>query len=134
MAKLVQSTDDYSLQNFDLHYYHHESVKESYGRIYNDDGLTKNAFEKGEYEILLFKSEACKKSLVIEGISTIGANYSSEEKQINLIIHNIDKAPKQVKVNRKKVQWTYDLVKNTLTIPVSWNTSEEIKIKVKLKK
>ncbi len=131
MAKLVQSTDDYSLQNFDLHYYHHESVKESYGKIYNDDGLTKNAFEKGEYEILEFEFDKENRCFEIEFKAEIGANYSSDKKQINLIIHNIDKAPKRIKVNRKKVQSTYNSVKKTLTIPVTWSTSEEIKIKLK---
>ena len=134
MAKLVQSTDDYSLQSFDWHYYHHESVKEGYGRIYNDDGLTKDAFEKGEYEILLSKSEACKKSLEIEFMSIIGSNYSSEEKQINLIIHNIDKAPKRIKVNREKVESSFDSVKKTLTIPVNWKISDDLELKIKFKK
>ena len=134
MAKLVQTTDDYSLQNFDLHYYHHESVPESYGKIYNDDGLTKNAFEKGEYEILLSKSEACKKNLEIEFKAKIGANYTSEEKQINLIIHNIDKAPKRIKLNHKKLDFNYNSKNRTLSLPLIWDTSEEIELKIKFKK
>ena len=131
MAKLVQTTDDYSLQNFDLHYYHHDSVKEEYGKVYNDDGFTKNAFEKGKYEMLHFKSEACKKSLEIEFMALTGVNYASEEKQINLIIHNIDKAPKLIKINEKKVESVYNSDTKTLTIPVTWNTSDKIKIQLK---
>ncbi len=134
MAKLVQTTDNYSFQNFDLHYYHHESVKESKGKIYNDDGLTNNAFEKGEYEIIKFEFDQEKRCFEFEFEAEIGKNYQTETKQINLIIHNYDKAPIQVKLNRKKVQSTYDSVKKTLTIPVNWNTSDDIELKIKFKK
>ncbi|MCP5061743.1 MAG: DUF5110 domain-containing protein, partial [Ignavibacteriae bacterium] len=134
MAKLVQSTDDYSLQNFDLHYYYDESIKESERKFYNDDGLTKNAFEKGEYEILEFEFEKEKRCVEFEFEAETGKNYQSESKQINLIIHNIINAPKRIKTNRKKVQSIFDSTKNTLTIPVNWNTSEETEIKIKLKK
>ncbi|MBT8395251.1 MAG: hypothetical protein KJN66_10435, partial [Bacteroidia bacterium] len=34
MAKLVQTTDDYTLQNFDLHYYHDDSIVESEREFY----------------------------------------------------------------------------------------------------
>ena len=134
IAELVQTTDDYTLKNFDLHYYHDESINESEREFYNDDGLTNKAFEKGQYEILEFEFEKEKRYFEVEFEAEIGKNYQSEEKQINLILHNIERTPKHVKLERKKLEYNYDSQNNTLSIPVVWNTSEEIVLKITLKK
>ena len=57
MIKTIQNTSKYSLANFDLHYYFDEKTTNSSGKIYNDNGTTPNAFEKGEYEMLNFNSK-----------------------------------------------------------------------------
>ena len=131
MAKLVQSTEDYSLSNLDLHYYHDTSISQSKGQVYNDDGITPNAFEKGKYELLHFKSEACKKSLEIAFKAEIGNQYTSQEKQINLIIHNIGKTPRYIKVNGKRKMFDLKNQGKNIVIPITWNTSKEIKVKIK---
>ncbi len=46
----------------------------------------------------------------------------------------MDKIPKRVKINRKKVESTYDSVKKTLTIPVNWKTSDDLELNIKFKK
>ena len=38
MIKTIQNTEQYSLKNFDLHYYFDQDVKKSSGKLYNDDG------------------------------------------------------------------------------------------------
>jgi len=53
----IQNTRLYHLKSFDLHFYFDETVKESEGHLYNDDGETPNAYEKGKYEMLTFESE-----------------------------------------------------------------------------
>ncbi len=131
---MVQTTDDYSLSEFDLHYYFDEDIEESERKFYNDDGITKQAFEKGKYEILEFEAETKKWGIEIDFEAEIGENYNSETKTIDLIVHNINKGPKWVKLDRKKVQFEYDSSKRILTLPVKWNTSEEIELKIKLKK
>ncbi len=134
MAELVQSTDEYSFNNFDLHYYFDETIMESEREFYNDDGLTKNAFEKGEYEILEFEFEKNKSCLEFEFEPKLGSKYSSEEKQIKLIIHNLEKLPKQVKINGKKRLFYFETEGKNVVIPLTWNTAEETVIKIKLKK
>lgn len=130
LVDVVQSTDDFNLRNFDLNYYFDESVKESERKFYNDDGLTKNAFEKGQYEILEFEFEQEKNYVEIEFEAKIGRNYQSNTKQINLVIHNILKAPKHIKIDGKKItKYLYDNQK--LTLPVVWDTSKETEIKIK---
>ena len=131
MAELVQSTDDYNLSSFDLHYYYDESVKESHRFVYNDDGLTPNAFEKETYEKLIFEAEIEKKWLEIDFEAETGAKYQTNNKQINLIIHNINWQPKRIKVNGKTIDVKWDALNSLLTIPVIWNTNKELNIKFK---
>jgi len=134
MAKLVQSTDNYSLKDFDLHYYHDNSIAKSKLELYNDDGLTQNAFKKNEYELLKFEFEQEKRSIEIEFDAETGANYPSEEKQIKLIFHGLDKFPRRVKVNGKRSMFYLENYGKNIVIPVTWNTSEKLEIKIKLKR
>ena len=131
MGNPMQSTEDYDANNLEIHYYFDASVKESKGQLYNDDGVTANAFEKGKYELLEFKSDLKKHWLNIELEAKIGANYQSKTKQIEFIIHNINSKPKRIKLNGKKIEINWSSSKNILTIPLQWNTSKELKLKLK---
>ncbi|WP_369412172.1 TIM-barrel domain-containing protein [Hanstruepera marina] len=133
MANLVQTTDDYNLNTFELHYYHDVSVTESAREVYNDDGLTRNAYEKGMYELLEFEAEIDKNSLEIELEAETGTNYSTNTKEINLIVRNIEREPKSIKINGKKSQYNYSINTKQVTIPVSWNTAKETEIKINFK-
>ncbi|HEY9169372.1 MAG TPA: TIM-barrel domain-containing protein [Lutibacter sp.] len=124
----IQNTDLYNLKSFDLHFYFDETIKGSEGYLYNDDGETPNAFEKGKYEILNFESEYKNNRLYIEIESKIGKNYQFSKKMINLLIHNISKKPKKVTGNI----YTWDENNQTLLIPVLLNNSSVKKIKIKL--
>ncbi len=126
--QVVQNTSLYHLKSFDLHFYFDESVKESEGHLYNDDGETPNAFEKGNYEMLTFESEYKNNQLVIEIESKIGKNYQFSKKMINLLIHNISKKPKKVSGNI----FTWDENNQTLLISVLLNNPSVKKIKIKL--
>lgn len=123
----IQNTGLYNLKSFDLHFYFDESVKESEGHLYNDDGETPNAFEKGMYEMLTFESEYKQNRLTIEIESEIGKNFQFSSKEIKLIIHNILKKPKKVK------GYTFDWNEHnkTVTIIVLVKDTSEKKIKIK---
>ncbi|MCL4120091.1 UNVERIFIED_CONTAM: hypothetical protein GTU68_061929 [Idotea baltica] len=133
MTKIVQTTDNYSLKNFDLHYYYDESKSENKRTFYNDDGQTKNAFDKGKFEILSFESERDKKCLEFAMEAELGTNFTSENKQFNLILHNVVNAPKKVMLKHKRVKYTYNKERKELSIPLNWNTSDKIELKVKFK-
>jgi alpha-glucosidase (family GH31 glycosyl hydrolase) len=131
MTELVQTTDNYKADKLELHYYYDASVKESERTFYNDDGLTANAFEKGNYEISKFKFKETKNFLEIDFKSHFGDHWNPQSKEVKLIIHHINWSPKKIKVagKRKKI-----LTKeNTLTIPVKWNSSKNLKVKISLK-
>ncbi|PWG04970.1 TIM-barrel domain-containing protein [Polaribacter aquimarinus] len=131
MTKLVQTTDNYSGNKLELHYWFDASVKESERTMYNDDGETANAFEKGEYELLEFEVELEKKWLEIDFEAAFGSNWNPQEKEVELIVHNINWNPKKIKVNRKRKR--ISVKENQIKIPVKWNPRKELKIQISLK-
>ena len=131
MTKLVQTTDDYTGNNLEIHYYFDASVKKNKRNIYNDNGLLSNAFEKGKFEILEFEAEITKRCLEINFEAAFGKYWKPENKEITLIIHNINWNPKKIKVDGKRALNTSE--KNTLIIPVKWNPKKELKVKITLK-
>ncbi len=132
MIKTIQNTSKYSLSNFDLHYYFDEKTTNSSGKLYNDDGTTPNAFEKGEYEILNFNSNYNvinnSKVITIKLSTEIGKSFASSDKNVNLILHNI--IPKSIWVDGKNI--AFKMNKTTVEIPVLWlkMSSKEIKIQL----
>ncbi len=129
MTQPIQSTKDYNANDLILHYYHDKDIDESEREYYNDDGVTFQAFEKGEYELLEFEAEIERRWLEIDFEAENGENYDYNTKQILLKVHNYKWTPKKIKVNGKKVEINYK--DNTLSIPVVWDTSEELKVRIK---
>ncbi len=134
MAQPMMTTEHYNANSLDLHYYHDSSVKNSKRQLYNDDGKTAKAFEEGNYELLSFESELGQTKLIIKMTAETGKEFQSNQKKINLNVHNIQKKPSKVKVGNKKVSIDWDSQNKTLRIPVVWNTNSTKKITVKLKK
>jgi alpha-glucosidase (family GH31 glycosyl hydrolase) len=131
LAKLVQTTDDYKGNKLELHYWFDASVEESERTMFNDDGLTSNAFEKGEYEILEFETEIKKKYLEIDFEAEFGEHWNPSDKEITLILHHIDWNPKKIKVDRKRKR--ISSAENILKIPIKWNVKKDLKVKIRLK-
>ena len=130
MTKLVQTTADYNGTNLEIHYYLDLSVKKSKRQMYNDNGLLSNAFEKGEYELLAFEAALTKKCLEINFEAELGVHWNPSEKEIILIIHNIDWNPKKIKIDGKRIRILSE--NNELRLPLKWNTKKELKVKITL--
>ncbi|WP_456377449.1 TIM-barrel domain-containing protein [Lutibacter sp.] len=124
----IQNTTQYNLNSFDLHFYFDETVEKSEDILYNDDGETPNAFEKGLYEIIDFESDYKNNKLCVEIETELGENYQFSKKEINLIIHNIIKKPKKVRGNN----FTWNKATNTLKVKVLLLKPTSKKIKIKL--
>ncbi|MCI4442031.1 MAG: DUF5110 domain-containing protein [Lentimicrobium sp.] len=116
------------MADFDLHYYFDAKTTQSFGKLYNDDGTTANAFEKGAYEILNFNGNVNSKVVVIKLSSEIGKNFQSIDKNVALIVHNIK--AKSVIVNGRTI--AFKTVKNNIEIPVSWKKGTGVEIKIQL--
>lgn len=132
MAKPMQSTKEYDGNTLILHYYFDEKVKETELKLYNDNGLQNEAYEKGQFEMMEFEAETNGKTITFELENEVGTNFSAKSKEIELVIHHISKAPKSVKVCGKKLQYNYDETKKTLKIVFDWDSGKESKVKVRL--
>ena len=124
--KTIQNTSEYSLDTFDLHYYFDVTMASSSGELYNDDGATPNAYEKGAFELLTFNSHIANNILKINFYTEAGKKFVSKAKNVNLIIHNIQ--AKRVFVNGQ--ERVYKTFTNPLEISIPWEngTYPEIKI------
>jgi len=131
MVDVVQTTENYNAKKLELHYYFDASVKESEREFYNDDGLTANAFEKEQYEILEFEAEISRNWLEIDFEARFGVNWKPSTKEITLVVHNVNWKPKKVYVDGKKLKIKVE--NNRLKIPIKWNPKKELEIKIKRK-
>ena len=131
MTKVVQTTQDYNQNELDIHFYFDESVKESERKIYFDNGKTARNFENGQYEILELEAEVSKNSLEIDVETKLGKNYVATEKNFHFIIHNINKKPKLITLNGKKLPFEFDLTYKRAIFNLNYLQNEsEIKIKL----
>ena len=128
MIKTIQNTSEYSLSNFDLHYYYDDKTKFSFGKIYNDDGKTPNAFEKEMFEILHFESTLTNKKAVLKLYNELGKNFANSDKNVNLILHNI--RPKTILINGKIT--TFKINNGNVEVPVFWSKSSSNTITIQL--
>ena len=128
IIQTIQNTSKYTLANFYLHYYFDAKTIQSSGTIYNDNGTTPSAFEKGEFEILTFNGHVYGKLVAIKLNSEIGKNFQSSDKNVNFIVHNTK--AKTIWVNGKIVKFKTN--KNVIEIPVSWKKGTEVSIKIQL--
>ena len=129
MIKTIQNTSAYSLATFDLHYFVDDKTTMSSGKLYNDNGETTQAYEKGDYEILYFKSTNTPKEINISLSAEIGKIYKSFSKNVNLKLHHVDAKVTTVLIDGKNTAFK-NTDSNTIEINVSWEkgTSKEIKI------
>ncbi len=119
MAKPLQTTQNFSAEDVELHYFFDREAGESEDILYHDDGKTSGTYVNGEFEILSLKSKFERKNLILKIQKSLGKNReTSEFKETDLIIHNLEKAPKEIQVDGKKVPVKYDQKEHSLYIPV----------------
>jgi alpha-glucosidase (family GH31 glycosyl hydrolase) len=126
MIQTIQNTSNYSLANFDLHFYFDESLTNSIGKVYNDDGLTPNDYEKEAYELLNFSSTNKDKVLTLKLNTETGKNFQTTDKTVSVLIHHIK--AKRIFVNGQ--ERVYKTFNEPLQISVDWKkgTTQELKI------
>jgi oligosaccharide 4-alpha-D-glucosyltransferase len=130
MIKTIQNTTKYSLTNFDLHFYFDEKVTSSSGKLYNDDGITPNEFERGAYEVLNFYSTFAANEITIKLNTEIGKTFVSTDKNVSFLVHNLKNKPSKVTVNGVAVDFKH--TSTQIEIPVVMKKGLENIIKIQL--
>lgn len=97
MVEPVSTTRDYSPSNLTLHYYADKSVKNATGKMYEDDGLSRDSLAKKNYALLNFKAEQKNNKIeVVFNKEGMGYTGMPAERDITLVIHNWQKQPARV--------------------------------------
>ncbi|MFY8186480.1 MAG: TIM-barrel domain-containing protein [Flavobacterium sp.] len=132
MLKTVANTENTHFNALEIHIYYNENAEdEKEQNVYFDNGNTKEAFEKGQYELMTFETENEKKHFEIDIETEIGAAYKSSEKELTFAIHLFPKKPKNIKLNGKKLRFVYDETTKILTFETQFlKEKQEIKIKL----
>ncbi len=127
MIDIIENTDNYSIKNLKIHYFYDRDTKKSTSCLYHDDGKTPEAFKKGKYEILNLSGKLKNNKLILKISTQSGKAYHHTNKNIEIIIHNLDKKPSRV--SEKNYRW--DDKKKELYINFEY-TRKTKKISVKL--
>ncbi len=138
MVKEMQSTEDYNTNELEVHYYFDITAPETERALYTDNGRDTNTFRSGKYEIMNFEAIYKGSNLKFEFEFNMRHEYDKivnpKDKSIDLVVHNIQKEPKYIKVDCKKVKVSWNSKTKTLNIPISWKALTEKEIKIKLKR
>jgi alpha-glucosidase (family GH31 glycosyl hydrolase) len=116
LAKVVQSTRDYSTRALELHYWHDASVDASSGQLYDDDGKTRGAFEAGKYELVRFSSRADGGKLVIGLQPEAGPSTSPSTHSFALNVHNVARKPRSVQAGGKALDFRWNAQRRLLEV------------------
>nr|WP_315467738.1 TIM-barrel domain-containing protein [uncultured Undibacterium sp.] len=136
MAKPMQSTQFYNEKELELHYYHDASIRQSKGKMYEDDGLTANAFLQGKYRLYQFSSDyqddlSLHTHLQIRIERQQAKQMSASPKHITLHLHNLPSAPKQVMQDAESLVFDWNSTSKILTTQLRGNSKSSNLIRVK---
>jgi len=130
MTNKATSSSNYSLNTFELHYFVDNKQAKSHYKLYNDDGETPNAFEKGLFEMMEFEAENSVKLLQISlAKQTELEDYRNIKNQVHLRIHNLIKKPKSIIINGNILnltEWKWDAKAGVLELDVNCSTEKEM--------
>src|SRR6056297_958953 len=106
-AELVQSLDNYSINELNLTLFHDSSVPYYKTSIYHDDGLTYDAYKKKMYEQLHISSSNRDDKSVIRFMKEIGQRFETEIESINLTIRNMGRSVESIQFDGNPVQFHF---------------------------
>ncbi len=125
MVPEMRNMAQYSSSELELHYYHHESVTSSHSEMYEDDGISANAYSSNDYELLSFTAQSTNEELVIN-LGHNGQDYDSipENREMTILVHGLTQQPSNVTSNHLNL-WQYDYDKDSMTLTATFNWSYE---------
>jgi oligosaccharide 4-alpha-D-glucosyltransferase len=104
MVPDFNSTDYYSSKNLIIHYYpSFNNLEDSY-TMYEDDGKTNLAWEKGLFELLHFKGTKLQNELAIY-LNRDGGEYIGKpnSRMMEFVIHRFQNKPSSIKYNNQTI-------------------------------
>ncbi len=129
MKEKATNEKSYSLDKYTVHYYTDDLATTSSYRLYNDNGKTPEAYNKGEYELTNFTASNKKGIIGLSINKTVGVNLTnSADNTITIKVHNI-KGVRKIKINGKKLSknlWNWQ--NNLLSFKVKCSNKNTVNI------
>ncbi len=132
MAPDMQNTREYSSARLHLHYWHDQSVRAAKGKLYDDDGATPDAYDKGKYEIVRFASRYNGKMLTLSASSETGSDQRQAARTFDMVVHNVALRPKRVAVNGRQVDFAWQRDTRQLTFVLAQEDRKEARVAITL--
>lgn len=119
MVEPVQNTEAYRSDKLIIHCYLDENVETTEFTMYEDDGSTKDAQQKGLYELLNFRARNLDDLLLLDFSRDVKGHYDGmpDSRQIELVIHGVEKKPANILHGNQFIPLTPN--------PLSYTTSRE---------
>jgi len=111
MSKEAKSTVNYSLDEFEMHYYADPMETKASYSLYNDDGNTPDSYNKGRFELIDFSATDTESALTISMQKTTkNETFAEKTHNIKFYVHNLAMKPSSIMVNGqiinpKKISW-----------------------------
>lgn len=132
MSPVYTSTEFYSTEKLTLHYYHHGSIVNAKGVMYDDDGKTTNTIEQHKYQTLSFTSSH------LNGIHQFSLKQQGEYpgmptlREITLVVHNWTKSLNKVSVGKQPLLITVSEKELANQKQGAWHDKEHDRLQIKL--
>jgi alpha-glucosidase (family GH31 glycosyl hydrolase) len=134
MIPPIQNTDEYSSENLIIHFWNDAGVDQSEFTMYDDDGKTRDAFQKDLFELLHFDAKNFG-DLLMFSFHREKNSYTGMpgERKIQLIVHNCKRKPESVLIDDMLLQpskYQFDSNKKQLTLNFYWG-ADKIDIQIR---
>ncbi len=131
MAPIVQSTDLYSTEKLILHYYCDVDNPKAKGYLYDDDGKTSKAYEKGQFEMVEFTSSQGDGYIYLDMESKPGKAYNAPNREIEMVVFGFDKEPRRARANNRKLDLKWNQAEKSVTFTVTLEAQSKTYIEIK---
>ena len=132
--KGIQSTEDYSVNEAEIHFYYDPSISFSSGEWFEDDGISKQDFDGQCFTLYEFSYQKKLNHKSIIKVKTNSPYCKPFNPTVTLVIHNVSEMPnirsrKNDKLLGYNLSNCYNAANKTLRIPFVLINDNELKIK-----
>ena len=125
----MKSLKNYNNSRYTINYYPApKSVTSS--TLFEDDMTRPTSVTENKGRIYTFTGDSTQKNLLVTLDAQGSYSGASGQKTISLVIHNQDKQPRSVTINKRNVRFTYDKDKHTVTVDFLWKLVSPIVLSV----
>jgi alpha-glucosidase (family GH31 glycosyl hydrolase) len=132
--KGIQSTEEYSVNKVEVHFYYDPTVSASKGKLFEDDGNSRQDFDGDCYTLFEFdylKKSAKKSAINVKSTSPYCKPFSPG---VTLLIHNVSEVPRIISKTNDQLlgedtKITFDSTTKTARLIYILEDGNELKIK-----